>query len=83
MKRDRELWDVDTTGDISEWIAESLTLARSFVYSTEILSAVDQPGDLRPILLPEWYLRGAGCHTQARIVAAGLRLGVVLGGEPQ
>ena len=57
-------------------------LAKSFVYSWDILFAVERRGDLPPIVLPESYLEEAGRHARARIVAAGMRPGVVIGGEP-
>jgi len=59
-------------------IAESRELAESFAYSPEVLQAIAQPGEFQPVLLPESYLREAGSHAQARIVAAGLRLAQLL-----
>jgi hypothetical protein len=75
-----ELWNVDTSGSVDDWIAESRELAESFAYSPEIRAAVEAPGELRPIRLPESYLREAGSHAQARIVAAGRR--ALLGRDP-
>ena len=83
LKQDRSLWAVETSGRIDDWIAESHQLARSFVYPAELEYALAQPGELQPLVLPEAYLKEAGQHARARIVAAGVRLGVVLGGEPQ
>ena len=79
LRQDRDLWDVDTSGNIEDWIAESYELAKLFVYSPEILNAVSQPGELQPIVLTESYLQVAGQHAKAQIVAAGLRLGLILG----
>ncbi|MCH8839487.1 MAG: hypothetical protein IH831_02180 [Planctomycetes bacterium] len=73
-------WNVDTTGNIDDWVAESHELAKSFVYSPEIVDAIGYRGDIQPIVLPQAYLEEAGQYARARIVAAGLRLGVVLGG---
>ena len=81
LKRDRKLWDVDTSGRIENWIGESHLLARDFVYSEEVGLAVARLGALQPVVLPESYLKEAGQHARARIVAAGMRLGVVLGAD--
>jgi hypothetical protein len=74
---------VDTTSDVQAWIAESHELARSFAYDPIILAAVEQPGELAPIELPESYVREAGAHARRRVVAAGLRLAVLLGGSDE
>ena len=76
-----ELWEIDTTGSVDDWIAESRELAESFVYCPEVIEAVEQPGEFQPVLLSDDYLREAGDHARARIVAAGLRLGALLGGD--
>jgi hypothetical protein len=65
---------IDTKSDVAAWIAESHELAKSFAYSPEILAAVGRPGELKPINLPESYLKAAGDHARTRIIAVGLRL---------
>jgi len=42
------------------------------------VQAVQQPGELRPINLPESYLKAAGEKARQRIVAGGLRLAFLL-----
>jgi hypothetical protein len=44
---------VDVTTDVPAWVAESHELAKSFVYCPEILAAVERPGALTPITLPD------------------------------
>ncbi len=83
LEQRRELWNVDTSENISGWIAESHELAKSFAYTPEVLEAVGQPGELIPVNLPTPYLKEAGGIAQGRIVAAGLRLARLLGGEPR
>lgn len=82
LRERQELWKVDTTGGIDDWIAEGHELAKAFTYSPAIIEAVQQPGELAKVSLSEDYLREAGEHTRRRVVAAGLRLAVVLGGKP-
>jgi hypothetical protein len=71
-------WKADASGDVAAWIAESQELAKAFVYSPEILAAVQALGELRPINLPEPYLKTAGEKARQRIVAANLRLALPL-----
>jgi hypothetical protein len=68
------LWKLDTKCGVEAWIQESHELAKTFAYDPIILKAVEQPGELRPINLPEPYLKAAGEKARQRIVAAGLRL---------
>ena len=72
------LWKVDTGGMVEDWIQEGHELAKSFTYSPLIIEATEQPGELQRINLPEGYLKEAGEHARARVVAAGLRLGSTL-----
>jgi hypothetical protein len=81
LKRHPELWKVDTSGTLADWTAESHELAKGFAYSPDVLDAIRQPDSLLPLQLPESYYREAGEHARARIVAAGLRLAVLLGGS--
>jgi hypothetical protein len=76
------LWKVDTKDDVAGWIRDSHVIAKTVVYSPEILAAVEQPGELAPINLPERYLKAAGETARARVVAAGLRLAMLLGAKP-
>ena len=76
------LWNVARATDVKAWIEESHELAKSFAYSPTILDAVAQPGELTKISLPPEYLRGAGEHARARIVAAGVRLATMLEAVP-
>jgi hypothetical protein len=76
------LWKVDTKSDVEAWIQESCELAKTFAYSPQILDAVQLPGELANINLPRDYLEAAGDHARGRVVAAGLRLAVLLGGKP-
>ena len=78
----KDAWNVDTTTDIADWIAESHELAKTFAYDPVILEAVRQPGELQTIDLPEEYLKAAGEHAQRRVIAAGVRLAALLGAEP-
>ena len=82
LKAKPELWKVDTTGDVESWIQESHELAK-FAYCPEIVEAVPQAGELAKIQLPVTYLKEAGEQAQRRIVAGGLRLGVLLGGNAE
>jgi len=72
------LWKVDTESGVEAWIQESHELAQTFAYDPIILQAVEQPGELRPINLPESYLKAAGEKARHRIVTASLRLGELL-----
>ena len=83
LKADPSLWNVDTTGTVEDWIAESRELAKTSTYSPEILEAVQRPGEMSPVRLSEDYLEQAEGIARARVVAAGLRLAVLLGAEPQ
>jgi len=67
------LWKVDTESGVEAWIQEGHELAKTFAYDPIILKAVQQPGELAPINLPESYLKAAGEKARHRIVAAGLR----------
>jgi hypothetical protein len=78
LKRNQRLWRVDVDADVDVWIKESRTLAESFVYSPDVLAAVDRPGELITVSMPRAYLEEAGDHAKQRIVAAGLRLAQVL-----
>jgi hypothetical protein len=81
LKQKTELWEVDTTFDIKRWAEESNELAINVAYSEDILKAVQSEGDIPPIELPVAYYQQAGDVAKARVVAAGLRLGALLGGE--
>jgi hypothetical protein len=74
-----ELWKVQTDGNVEAWLKESNELAKSFAYSPMIIEAVNQPGELPPINLPESYLKAAGEKARERLVTAGLRLARELG----
>lgn len=78
LQERREWWDVDTTIDVPAWVDESYELCKSNVYSPEILTAIQHPGELAPITLPEEYLKSAGETARQRVVAAGLRLASLL-----
>lgn len=83
LKADKMLWEVDQR-DIDGWILESHEFAKSIVYDPIILEAVRESPlgtKLPPINLPDSYLKEAGRLARQRIVAAGLRLGVLLKGE--
>lgn len=83
---DRETYGeiIDTAGkktDIRQWLAESFTLAKDFVYDDAILTVVRRATPQQPIeriTLSEDYLKAAGGHARKRVLAAGLRLAVVL-----
>jgi len=81
LSQEREFWEVDAEAPVKDWIEESRQLAESFVYSPEIRRAVAGRGELEKIELSEEYLKEAGQHARGRVVAAGLRLAVVLGAE--
>ncbi len=83
LKADPSLWNANTTGTVEDWIAESRELARTSTYSPEILEALQRPGEIPPVRLSENYLNEAGSIARTRIVAAGLRLAVLLEAEPQ
>jgi hypothetical protein len=82
LKARPDLWKVEI-GDVNLWRKESQGLAESFAYSPKILEATRQPGELAKIQLPEAYLKESGEHARQRVVAAGLRLGVLLGGSAE
>jgi hypothetical protein len=89
-----ELSDKERFGDVWEsagkernarkWIAESFDLAKDFAYDPLILDVVRRATPQQPlerIDLTDAYLKQAGEHARRRVVAAGVRLGEILGGE--
>jgi hypothetical protein len=82
--RDRfgEIWDtVGKEVDPVKWANESHELCKSVVYSEEILDAVKKTpaGEkLTPIDLPKEYYKKAGEIARQRVLAAGIRLGILL-----
>ncbi|WP_232536224.1 S1/P1 nuclease [Lacipirellula parvula] len=82
LKARPELWKVEP-GDAGLWLQESHKLAKEFAYCPEILEATRQPGELAKIRLPASYLKASGEHARYRVVAAGLRLGMLLGGSAE
>lgn len=78
----QNLWEVDTKDVVAGWLRESHQLAKSVVYSPEILAAINASGELQPINLPESYVKAAGETARARVVAAGVRLAVRLVAKP-
>lgn len=75
--------EVDTHTDIDAWIVESHQIAKDFAYHQSIVDGVQQKGDIPPFNLPGTYLTDAGSIARQRVVAAGLRLAVILGDKPQ
>jgi hypothetical protein len=68
--------------DPVKWATESHELCKSAVYSDQILDAVKKTpaGEkFQPIDLPREYYKQAGEVARQRVLAAGIRLGVVLG----
>ena len=84
-KRYGDVWDsAAKETSVRKWIDESHELAKSVVYSEAILNAVrNTPAGERlgPIELSDDYMRVAGDAARRRVIAAGIRLGVLLGGE--
>jgi hypothetical protein len=78
LHEQQTIWQVDAKASVETWIKESNELAKSFVYSPQIVEAVLRPGELEKINLPKDYLEQAGQKARARVVAAGLRLADVL-----
>jgi hypothetical protein len=82
--RDKYRDILDSAGketDPHKWADESHKLCKTFVYDQVILNAVrNAPAgeDIAQIELPEGYYKEAGERALRRIVAAGVRLGVVL-----
>lgn len=78
----RELWnDAAKKSDIRQWLAESYALVKAFVYDDAILTVVRRATPQQPIeriTLSQDYLKAAGGHARERVLAAGLRLAVVL-----
>jgi glycerophosphoryl diester phosphodiesterase len=71
--------------EVRMWAEESHTLYKSAVYSQSILGAIrDTPTgqDVVSITLPDTYMRQAGEVARHRIVAAGIRLAMLLRDEP-
>jgi hypothetical protein len=66
--------------DPRKWADESHKLCKSFVYDPAILDAVRASSgeELEPIELPQAYYKAAGEQARRRIVAAGVRLGILL-----
>ncbi len=81
LKAEPDLWKVDTRPDFVAWVNESHRLAEETVYDPLILEGIAQSNDSAKINLPRTYLENAGMVARRRIVAAGLRLGVLLGGK--
>jgi hypothetical protein len=82
LRRKSDNWQVDTKPNPVAWLKESHGIARRVTYPPTILKTVAAPGELAPIDLPREYLTQAGATARQRVVAAGLRLGVLLGGDP-
>ena len=78
LEKHPDWFKVDTTIDVPAWVAESHELAKSFVYCPEVIMAVEAPGELAPITLPEAYLKEAGEKARQRVAAGGLRLAALL-----
>jgi hypothetical protein len=76
---EKSLRQVEVDGKIEDWIVESHEFAKSFAYSPAIIEAVQADGELQQINLPDEYLEEAGRSARRRIVAAGLRAGVLIG----
>ncbi len=80
-----EVWDTAAKEmDPNAWAQESHTLCESFVYSDSILNVVrntPKGEKLPPIDLPADCMRNAGREARLRIIAAGVRVGVLLGGK--
>lgn len=77
-----DVWNAaaEETG-VRKWTVESHRLAEKFVYDRLILDAVRTTpagAKLAPITLSDEYLKAAGAHARRRIVAGGLRFGVIL-----
>lgn len=67
-----------------KWATESQALSSECVYSDAIRNAVRSTppgGEIASIQLPEDYKRDAGNLARKQIIKAGVRLGVMLGGE--
>lgn len=70
--------------DPRKWAVESHALCESFLYSDAILQAaraMPSGAKLSPIDLPEAYYTTAGERARERVIAAGMRLGLMLGGS--
>lgn len=68
-----------------KWAEESHKMCGDFVYSEGMYAAVravPKGEKLPPISLSPDYLKQAGRESRQRVVAAGVRLGVLLGGKP-
>ncbi len=80
-----EVWDTAAKAmDPNAWAQESHTLCESFVYSDSILNVVrntPKGEKLPPMGLPADYMREAGREARLRVIAAGVRLGMLLGGK--
>ena len=74
----------DTAGkevDPKNWAEEGRSLCESFVYPEALLTEIkNTPANekLEPFDLPKDYLREAGHQARLRVIAAGVRLGVLL-----
>lgn len=69
----------------TKWAEESHKLCGDFVYTQGMyaaIQAVPKGEKLPPISLSPDYLRQAGRESRLRVIAAGVRLGVMLGGKP-
>lgn len=90
-----ELTDRGRSGDVRDsaakelnpvkWAEESHKMCEEVVYSKAILKAVEgrpKGQELVPIELTDDYLKQAGQLARERVLAAGVRLGVLLGGRP-
>jgi hypothetical protein len=80
------VWDLSSQEtDPVQWAKESHDLAEAVVYDEVILTAVRNtpPGQkMTPVELPAEYYKAAGEQARKRVLAAGLRLGVLLGVKP-
>jgi hypothetical protein len=77
-----DVWDsAKSETDPRRWADESHALCESFVYDPAILAAVRSTPSgekIAPIDLPLEYYKAAGEQARKRVLAAGLRLGVLL-----
>ncbi len=77
--------EAETAGknlETSQWLGESVEYSRKYVYTPEVLAAVEAARrsgmKVETVDLPERYLKEAGAVAERRVAVAGVRLGKLL-----
>jgi hypothetical protein len=87
VRQDKDGWKLaEASGanlEPSQWLSESVEVSKRFVYTPDVLSAVEAAQrsgatKVETVELSEQYLKDAGAMAQRRVAVAGFRLGNLL-----